>query len=163
MSLDFLRNNCREPERHDTRFGLCDPKGVSPAYSDLENPRNWVAEVLNQSGLGLTFTPVDNCLIQHNELPGQGRCDGILTTFRHLYIVELKDQRRYWTAKAIEQLESTIEIFKATHDIAEFRHRKAFACNKCHPRFQVLEASEKTRFFRRHGVRLHVEATIEVR
>jgi len=112
--------------------------------------------------MDLIFTPVDNCLIKSNEFPDRGRCDGLLTSFEHLYFIELKDQAKKWITDAVKQLESTIEFFKESHDINAFKHKKAFACNKRHGHFQEVDNEFNVAFFRRHKVRIDIQAEIIV-
>ncbi len=162
MSLDFLNNHCKENTRQDTLFGLCDNQDAPNAYSDSADPDTWIATVINDNGIDLTFTPVDKCLIKDNEYPGRGRCDGILTSNQHLYFVELKDQAKNWISKAIDQLDSTVAFFKENHDINQFRHKKAFACNKQHRHFQEVDNELNLAFFRKHQVRIDVQAEILV-
>lgn len=160
MSLNFLDNACKELDRSDTRFGLCDNQDGTKAYSNTENPERWIATVINDKALILTFTPVDKCLMQDNDYPDRRRCDGILTSTEHLYFIELKDQAKRWITDAIEQLESTVEIFKDHHDIHQFRHKKAFACNKQQRHFQEIDNELNIAFFRKHRVRLDIQADI---
>lgn len=160
MSLNFLNNTCKEQERFDICFGLCDNQDGSMAYSDLGNPEIWIATVKNNNGIGLTFTPVDKCLIKDNEHPGRARCDGILTSVQHLYFVELKNQAKNWISDAIEQLDSTVEFFKAAHDINQFKHKKVFACNKQRRHFHEVDNELNLAFFKKHKVRIDVQAEI---
>jgi hypothetical protein len=160
MSLNFLKNTCTEQERFDLSFGLCDNQDGNKAYSDSENPEKWIATVKNDHSLGLTFTPIDKCLIKDSEYPDKGRCDGILTSNQHLYFIELKNQAKSWISEAIRQLDATIELFKATHDIHQFKHKKAFACNKQHRHFQEVDNELNLAFFRKHKVRIDVQAEI---
>jgi hypothetical protein len=158
--LNFLDNTCKEQERFDLAFGLCDNQDGTKAYSDSENTETWFATVKNDSAIGLTFTPVDKCLIKDDEYQGRGRCDGILTSSQHLYFVELKNQAKSWISDAIDQLDSTIVFFKTAHDISLFRHKKAFACNKQHRHFQEVDNELNLAFFRKHKVRIDVQAEI---
>lgn len=160
MSLDFLNNACKEKVRYDVLFGLCDNQDSTKAYSTLANPDSWVATVKNDNKIGLTFTPIDKCLIQDHEYPNRGRCDGLLTSDVHLYFVELKDQAKGWITGAVEQLDSTIEFFKEAHDINKFKHKKAFACNKQHGHFQEIDNESNLAFFKKHRVRLDVQAEV---
>lgn len=162
MSLNFLVTPCKEPERNDLLFGLCDDQNGRKAYSDTNAPIKWIATVKNESALNLTFTPIDKCIIQDHEYQGRGRCDGMLTSTEHLYFVELKDEAKSWITGAIEQLESTIEFFKENHDINAFRHKKAFACNKQHRHFQETDNEFNRAFFRKHKVRIDIQAEIIV-
>lgn len=160
MNLNFLTNDCRENARTDISFGLCDAQDGNIAYSDTLHQATWIATVRNNMATSITFTPVDKCIIKDNEYPGRGRCDGILTSQDHLYFVELKDQARGWLNQAIEQLESTIDFFKANHEINNFRHKKAFACNRQHGHFYEIDNEVNLRFFQKHGVRLDIQAEI---
>jgi len=162
MSLNFLNNACIEQVRNVVYFGLCDNQDGTKAYSNLDKPNTWIAIVKNDNGIDLFFTPVDKCLIKDNEHEGRGRCDGILTSKEHLYFVELKDQAKSWITVAIEQLESTIEFFKEAHDINLFKHKKAFACNKQHKHFQEIDNETNIAFFRKHKVRIDLQAEILV-
>lgn len=162
MSLNFLVNTCREPAREDLLFGLCDDQNGQKAYSNIDNPTKWIAKVKNDNAVTLVFTPIDKCIIHDHEYPGRGRCDGMLTSAEHLYFVELKDEAKKWITGAIEQLESTIEFFKENHNINEFKHKKAFACNKRHTHFQEIDNEFNKAFFRKHKFRIDVQAEILV-
>ena len=160
MKVNFIENTCKETARNDTLFGLCDDQNGKKAYSNTDNSAKWIATVKNDNGISLVFTPVDNCLIKNNEFVGRGRCDGLLTTVEHLYFIELKDQAKSWITHAVEQLESTIEFFKESHDITAFRHKKAFACNKKRGHFQEIDNEINLSFFRKHKVRIDIQAEI---
>ncbi len=162
MKVNFLENICKEPARNDSIFGLCDDQNGQKAYSNTDSPAKWIATVKNEKGINLILTPVDNCLIKSNEFIGRGRCDGLLTSSEHLYFIELKDQAKGWITHAVEQLESTIEFFKESHDINAFRHKKAFACNKQHTHFQEVDNENNLSFFRKHKVRIDIQADIIV-
>jgi hypothetical protein len=163
MKVNFLVNTCKEPARTDSIFGLCDDQNGEKAYSTIDNASKWIATVKNDKNTELVFTPIDNCLIKSYELEGRGRCDGLLTSLNHLYFIELKDTaRKSWKTDAVEQLESTIELFKENHDINTFRHKKAFACNKQHKHFQEVDNELNLTFFRKHKVRIDIQAEIIV-
>lgn len=162
MSLNFLENNCRENARKDLLFGLCDDQDGKKAYSNVDAPAKWIATVKNENAVELVFTPIDKCIIQDYEYTGRGRCDGMLTSSEHLFFVELKNEAKGWITDAIEQLESTIEFFKENHDINAFRHKKAFACNKKHRHFQEIDNETNLAFFRKHKVRIDLQAEIIV-
>lgn len=143
------------------QFGLCDDQNGTQAYTDTAHPNEWIAEVHNGNRKVLIFTAVDKGVIQDDEEPGRGRCDGMLTfSNEYIYFIELKDQARSWISDAIEQLESTIRFFIEHHDLSVYRHKKAFACNKQHRRFQEIDNELNLRFFRQYGVRIDVQSTI---
>lgn len=160
MKIDFLNNTCAEPATKAVEFGLCDPQNGEKAYSSIDNQQDWIATVKNEKAQELVFTPVDRCLIKDHEAECKGRCDGILTSSEHLYFIELKNKAKNWQQEAIEQLCSTIELFKENHDINKFRHKKAFACNKQHGKFTAIDNETNLAFFRKHKVRLDLQAEI---
>jgi hypothetical protein len=160
MSLNFLVNRCQEAARKDLLFGLCDDQDGKKAYSNADSPSKWIATVKNDNAIELVFTPIDKCIIQDHEYPGRWRCDGMLTSSEHLYFVELKDEAKGWITDAVKQLESTIEFFKENHNINAFRHKKAYACNKQHSHFLEIENEFNRAFFRRHKMRIDVQADI---
>lgn len=162
MSLNFLENRCREAERTDRLFGLCDDQDGRKAYSDSDDQKKWIATVKNDNAICLVFTPIDKCIIRDNEFPGRGRCDGMLTSSEHLYFVELKDKAKAWIPESIEQLESTILFFKEIHNINVFKHKKAFACNKRHNHFYESFNELNSKFWRKHRVRIEIQAEILV-
>ncbi|HHE07959.1 MAG TPA: hypothetical protein ENL01_03560 [Chlorobaculum parvum] len=160
--MNFFDSACQEPARKDCLFGLCDDQDGTKAYTNTNDPSKWVATVQNDSKVELTFTAIDNCVIMSNEEYERRRCDGMLTSTRHIFFIELKDQRAGWKADAVAQLESTIQFFIENHDINEFRHKKAFACNKKHQPFQIIDQETRLRFFRQCGFHIDVQARIIV-
>lgn len=86
----------------------------------------------------------------------------MLTSPERLYFVELKNEARGWINDAIDQLESTIKFFLENHDVATYRYKKAFACNKQHRPFKVVDNESNIRFFRTYGFRIDLQAEIIV-
>ena len=160
MSLDFFQNKCQEPTRKDIEFGLCDDQNGGRAYTDTADKNKWIATVKNDNELSVVFTAIDKCVLQDTEERGRGRCDAMLTTNRHLYLVELKDQVPPWRQHAIEQLESTIQFLKDNHDISQFKLRKAFASNKKQEKFAVLDNEYNLTFYRSTTFRIDIQAEI---
>lgn len=158
--MNFFRQDCQSGPHTDLRFGLCDDQNTTKAYVDTVDPAKWIATVENSNQEQVTFTAIDKCVIQDNEELGRERCDGMLTTSNLLYLVELKDQKPPWRTHAIEQLRSTIEFLKANHDLAQYRHKKAFACNKKYRPFVEIDNEMQLAFFRSHGFRIDIQATI---
>jgi hypothetical protein len=159
MSVNFQQAACHQT-LSDPLFGLCDGDNGTKAYPDTADPAKWVAVVKNDTRKAILFIAVDKCIIYDHEYPGRGRCDGILTTVEHLFFVELKDRLKNWVQPAIEQLGSTIQFFVEGNDMTVYRHKKAFVCNKKHPRFQEIDNELNLRFFRQYGVRLDVQAEV---
>ena len=166
MSVDFFSVDCTETAKTDFRFGICDDQSGSKAYTDATDETTWIATVKNQSGTSITFIAIDRCLMRHQEgtADNESTCDGMLIFRDGLYLVELKKQDTGgWLPKATAQLENTIRLLQKHHDLEQFRYKKAFACNKRHPRFIVIDVEEKKAFFRRtNGFRLDAQATIVI-
>ncbi len=164
MSINFFDDKYKEPVRTDDTFGLCDDQNSSKAYSDISSLSKWIATVLNKNNVAVTFTPIDYNIIIYKEgtQDKQSTCDGMLTFTDSLYFVELKDKQGSWIPEAISQLESTINIFKTYHNIARFKHKKAFACNKQRKPFQEIDNEQNLRFFRSHKFRLHIGTEIRL-
>lgn len=160
--MDFFKPECQSGPFNQAQFGLCDDQNSTPAYVDTAKPDTWVATVQNPGQRPVTFTAIDKCVMRDADKPGRGRCDGMLTTDDLLYLVELKDQKTNWMPQAIAQLESTIQLLCAHHDLTRFRHKKAFACNKRHKGFEVIDNERQLRFFRTYGFRLDARATVVV-
>lgn len=167
--LDFFNQNCQTPSITATKFGIRDDLPRAKAYLDfeLEHREDWGAMVSNPKECKLTFTAVDKCIIQDSEYAGRGRCDAMLTSDHCLYFIELKDvksKNNPWRKKAKAQLESTIQFFIEAHaaELANFKHKKAFACNKNKPYFQQVDQEENLAFFRKYGFRIDIQAEIVV-
>lgn len=159
--MNFFDAKCQQGPFADQSFGICDDENGGVAYVAITTPPEWVATVVNEQQVPVTFTAIDKCVIEDGEEEGRGRCDGMLTTDRHLYLVELKNQRTAWQSGATEQLRSTLRFLqREAVDLGRFRYRKAYACNRRHPRFAVLDNETKKGFFTEFGFRLHAGATI---
>lgn len=158
--MDFFNPACQEPPFRYTLFGLCDKQNGTRAYTDVANPPDWIATVKNNNALEIIFTAIDKCVIKDNEEIGRGRCDAMLTSNMSLYLIELKDVKPPWQADTIEQLVSTINFLKETHDISSYIHKKVFACNKKRSKFQVIDNETNKAFFREYGFRLDIQAEI---
>lgn len=162
MSLNFFQNKCQEPAINNVVFGLCDDEKGSKAYTNVDDSTRWIATVRNDSQKLVVFTAIDKCVLFDNEYKGKGRCDGMLTTTNELYLVELKNQDPPWRTHAIEQLASTIQFLVESHDISEYKKRKAFACNKRKDKFAVLDNEFNKSFFRKTTFRIDVQAEIVI-
>jgi hypothetical protein len=160
--MNFFNIACQEAPILADIFGLCDDRLGQPAYTKMDDPDSWVATVQNRSGEAVVFTAIDKCVINDHEFPGRGRCDGMLTTDRILYLVELKDQEPPWQTGALEQLRSTIQFLIENHDITRFSIKKVFACNKKRTRFVTFDNEENQRFMRETSFRKDFQSTIVV-
>lgn len=160
--MNFFDSNCQETPRTDELFGICDDCNGTKAYTNVDDDSRWIATVINKKAIELVFTAIDACVIKGDEHKGRGRCDGMLTSHEHIFFVELKDQKSNWRTGAISQLESTIQFFLEKNSLAQYRHKKAFACNKQHSYFQEIDQETQLRWFRTYGVRLDVQAEVIV-
>lgn len=159
MSLNFFNTDCQEVLT-ENEFGLCDDQDGKKAYTNTDDKTKWIATVKNEANKSVVFTAIDKCVIKDNQEIGRGRCDGMLTSPESIYFVELKDQKSNWIPDAVKQLESTILFFKDNHDLNHYRHKKAFACSKPHPRFFAIDNEFNLRFYRTYGFRVDIQAEI---
>lgn len=166
MSVNFFETDCKESSRKDIRFGICDDGNGTIAYTDTSDSTKWIAEVINNKKIDISFTAIDNCItvfkIETKEK--ESSCDGMLTFLDSLYLIELKVQGKDWIPKAKSQLENTIKLISENHDLNSFRLKKAFACNKKHPNFAVIDSAERKAFFERtKGFRIDIQAEIVIK
>lgn len=163
MNSNFFDINCQEAPITALVFGICDDQNGQKAYTDLANAPKWIATVENPNAHKVVFTAIDNCIsITRDDGSDEKRCDGMITYLDNIIFVELKVVAKSWQSDAIEQLEITIQHFIANHDLTQFKHKRAFACNKKHPHFQVIETETKRRFFDKYRVRLNIQANIKL-
>ncbi len=163
MSINFFDRGCQESPITASSFGICDAQDGSKAYTDILDATTWVAKVENPEAKAIIFTAIDGCIeILREDGSIERRCDAMLIYTDNIVFVELKEVNKQWINDAIEQLEITIQNFRANHDLNLFKHKRAFACNKKHPSFHVIEPETKRRFFDTYRVRLNVQAVIKV-
>ena len=162
--LDFFPAN--QKSINSILFGLRDNQDGTAAFADMNkaNRKKWIADVENPNGITLTFTAIDKGIIKDEEYPGQKRCDGMLVSDDHLYFIELKNERGNWIQKGITQLGSTIELFDIAHPKKkeQYKHRKAFICNKKHPHFHTIDNGKKIKFYRTYYFHLFIQAKIVI-
>lgn len=161
--MNFFDPHYQTPIENIREFGLCDDRADRKAYIDAENREKWIATVINERTIPLTFTLIDKGVIKDDEASGRGRCDCMLTSAEHLFFVELKNQAKNRYTEIIQQLESTIQFFIANHNSAVYRHKKAFGCNKHHgrPHFNSMISDAMGRFFRLYKFRLDLQCEIK--
>ena len=167
MSVNFFETACKEGARNEKLFGICDDQDGIKAYTTSNNSEKWVAKVINDNNVTLSFTPIDNCIIVLKEGTNdkESTCDGMLTFTNSLFLVELKDKGPGgWVSDAKGQLENTIKLLNKHQNLENIKYKKAYACNKRHPSFTVIESSERKAFFERtNGFRLDVQAEIVIK
>ena len=158
--MNFFATTCREPSRTDKLFGLCDGQAGGKAYSAIAHQSKWIATVKNSSGAEVNFTAIDKCVLYDHDYPGRGRCDGMLTSNKHLYLVELKDKIAGGIPEAKIQLESTIRFLLEFEDLSAYKFRKAFVCNKKHKTFTVIDNETNKKFYDKTTFRLDIQAEV---
>lgn len=166
MSVDFFNTPCKEPVQANEEFGICDNQDGTKAYTSVSNSTNWIATVINKTQIEVSFTAIDNCIIVLKEgtQDKESSCDGMLTFNNNVYLVELKNQRtRGWLPDAIDQLKNSIKLLKANNNLEEIRCKKAYACNRKYPNFQVMEVERKRKFFDETGFRIDAQAEIVIK
>ncbi len=88
----------------------------------------------------------------------------MLLFYKSIYLVELKNQGTGgWLTKAMNQLKNTIKLMKNNDCLTGFEHRKAYACNRKRPNFQVIDAERKRRFYDETGFRIDAQAKITIK
>ena len=165
MNIDFFNTECKENIQNNLSFGICDKQDGTKAYTDINNKKDWIAIVENKKNKNIIFTPINNCIIilKRGSNDRESTCDGMLTFENGIYLVELKEQRTGgWIPDAIGQLENSIKLLKKATNINSITYKKAYACNKRHPNFQVLDIERKRRFYKETGFRIDVQTKIKI-
>ncbi|RPD49867.1 hypothetical protein DNI29_03455 [Hymenobacter sediminis] len=175
--VDFFTSRCADGSLSDdvtnaAEFGLCDDPHVAGqpkkrAYVDEHDSEKWIARVINHPRYEVTFKGVDNCIIVERPATGQqvekeSSCDGILLYEENIIFVELKDKKRDWLKGAVEQVQATITAFKVSHDIENYKMRRAYVVNKAQPQFNAGRNQRANSFFAETGIVLRPEATIDL-
>ena len=164
--LNFFDQAFQEKPLNNSQFGLCDNEDGTVAFTNTMNKDKWIATVENPNGLTLVFTAIDKGVIKNGEYSDYERCDGMLTSDNHLYLVfvELKNERGEWIQKGISQLESTIKLFDGAHPEKkkQYTHKKAYVCNKKHLCFHEIDNEQNLKFFRAYRFRLDIQAKISL-
>lgn len=166
MRVNFFDTECREPSRSDELFGICDDGNGTKAYTNATDSARWNAKVINCNQVAISFTAIDYCVIVFKDgtKDKESTCDGLLSFSDTLFLVELKKQGTGgWLPDAKKQLENTVKLLRANHNLEGFRYKKACACNKRHPGFTVIDAAEKKAFFQRTGFRIDAQAEIVIK
>ena len=167
MRINFFNTDCKEAFRTEVLFGICDDQNGKAAYTDISNPDNWIAKVINDKNVQVAFTAIDNCIkiLKKGTKDQESTCDGMLTFDNSIYLIELKVQRTGgWISEAILQLENTIKLLQTNHSLNEFKYKKAIACNRKHPNFRTMDNEFMKRFFQKtNGFRIDIQAEIKIK
>lgn len=166
----FASEYQRENPRNESLFGINDgvhqnqEEGVAYTTTDEEH-KPWNAVVENNKCQEILFTPLDHNIVVH-PVPSEtySLCDGMLTCENEwLAFVELKMQMGDWIQRNIDQLESTIRLFRENHDCDAFKHREAYAANRKHPSYHFSHKVQMNEFHSRTKFRLLIQNTIRVK
>lgn len=169
-NVDFFAEvNQKEKPRRDILFGIND--GVEEgnkegyAYTTTKGETStWNAVIENKEALEIRFLPLDHNIVIHPTSDDTySLCDGMLYHTSWVAFVELKIKRSAWISDNIEQLRSTIELFKANHDTEKYKYRFAYAANRKFPRFNLSHKRDMQEFHQKTGFRLLIQNTIEVK
>lgn len=162
--LDFFaKQYVTEPPRTETSFGIIDDGSLSRTTIEGDSAQ-WDAIVTNVRQLTVHFVPVDhNIEVRRPNGDLESLCDAMLWRDGWVCFVEIKDRHESWISEAVEQLKSTIAVFKASHDWNGYGKREAYACNRRHGRFKASKMQEMNDFRRETGFRLNIVNTITAR
>lgn len=168
--IDFFDTKCQQIPVNRKSFGLKDDEDGKPAYITETQKDLWQAEIINNrgengEGYEIIFTAVDKCIIQDDQLKDTGRCEGMLITKKHLFLVELKDKRKLNSGEMLDQLTDTINLLKRFHSekLDSFTHKKVYGCNsKKKGKFVVIDNEFKKSFQYNHGFRVDLQTNIVV-
>ena len=112
------------------------------------------------------FTAIDKCIIQDNEFEGTGRCEGMLTTEKHLFLIELKHKRKTKKSDILDQLLDTIELLIKFNEeeLIKFKHKKLFGCNsrKKARSFNDIDNEFQKKIFVKYGFRINIQTNIVI-
>ena len=138
MTIDCFNNQCQQVSSEKI-FGLCDEERTQkPAYIDVSNQDNWIAEIKNEEQKEVYVIAIDNCIEiwrDDDSTKMEKRCDGMLWyDGKNLIFVELKDRNLREVSKFIKeaalQLTTTINHFKKNYNIANYNIKAAYIANR---------------------------------
>lgn len=156
-----MRNHNYEPV-----FGVCDdpPPSTNPAYLDIQDGEKWIAWIDNKNRKTIKFTAIDHCIeIRRPNGEQESRCDGMLSVAETIIFLELKDRgSQGWLAAGIEQLKSTITLYKQEVGLEPFTRLYAIVSNKQRPLFKKVNTAIVDKFDVETGFILEVKQLIEV-
>ena len=158
MKIDFFRAECQEIPRNDLEFGINDGINNSLSYTTIDKSIHWIAKVQNPKTVSATFVAIDGCIID-SEFK---RCDGMLFTSNGIYFIELKEKRKSVISEAIEQLETTIQLFLQNHKSVQFKTKKAHICNKKGIRFNYSNKEILKKFYDTYKYRIDFKSEIKI-
>ena len=146
------------------KFGICDGENDTKAFVTTDTELKWICTVVNQQAMDVEFRAIDYCVIILRKDGNQERiCDAMLTYNDNIVFIELKEKVKSWMEDGIDQIQKTLPYFTANHNLAEFRHKRAFVANRRHPDFHVIDQGLKRWFWDNYRIRINVQAEIVVK
>lgn len=165
MAVNFVDPKCIT-DTNERIFGICDdpPPSKAPAYLDFADGEKWIVWVENDEQKNVAFTAIDHC-VEIRRLDGslESSCDGMLQYDNAIVFVELKDRDGgRWLGKARDQLQITIDTYKAHVGLGDFSRYYAFIANKQRPYFNAANPALKEKFEDETGFLLIVDHVIKI-
>ncbi len=170
MSINFFEPRC-QTITNAVKFGLCDdpppPSNVS-AYLDIARPHKWIAIVINNEQISVTFTAIDSCItIKRPNGEDSKRCDAMLIYENRnknaIIFVELKERNSKDSFNdGIGQLIETISFFSQNHSLDQYQQKTAYVANKLKPNFQFAKKDAIDKFKEKTGFILRTKNEIPV-
>jgi len=164
MSVDFFRAACQSTT-NEIKFGLYDAENHTPAQIKLFDEPTWNATIINNQGIAVNFTAIDNCInIFRDNGEMDSRCDCMLIYNSNLLLVELKNKRDSWQAEGLAQIENIAK--KMIDEIPDFYYgftkRKAVVANRKNqfPSFHESNAEQRQYFSSKYKMRIQFDALI---
>ncbi|MDR1369527.1 MAG: hypothetical protein LBJ72_05295 [Dysgonamonadaceae bacterium] len=165
MKIDLFLTTCFSHETDNFSIDDEQPAMVVPfkeGIADVENTNNW----------NIYFVPLDKNFICYKPdgKDEESLCDVLLICVRpqeryDFYFVELKSKQKSRSEKGIEQLKTTIDIFKDDYPslLSCLAKKRAFLVNQQHPFFQYNQTEKYEKFHKETRFRLIICATIPIK
>jgi hypothetical protein len=165
MKIDLFATTCFDFKTDN--FGIEDKQpaivvSFEEGIANIENTNRW----------NVYFVPIDKNFIccKSNGRDEESLCDALLICVRpqkkyDFYFVELKEKEKSWETKGIEQLKTTIRIFKDGYSgfSACIAKKRAFLANKKHPYYQYNTTELREKFRDETDFILVICATIPIK
>lgn len=154
QKIDFFDTCCQYETTTNSIFGIHDElHNNTPAFLVFDTEKSYMLKILNPNIKSICFYPIDNCVIiyKENSKDKESTCDGMLVFDEHLVFVELAESHHKSVEDCIEQISSTIFLFKRLHSDLIFNKKLAVVSNLARPTSTIsfercLDFKEKTGF-----------------
>jgi hypothetical protein len=170
--IDFFNNDCKT-EVSEKYFGICDnpPPSTSQAYIStnlLEKDEKWLAVVLNHKDKTVEHFAIDNCIAKNTFLKFGGSQDESCDTMLRydgskIVFIELKNRKSNgWVAKAMNQLQVTLNNFKILYPTYKIKDIEAQICNKQRPFLEQSTIQQSREFFKKNNIILKIDPQVVI-